>query len=662
MPRRRPVQAREHRVHPTPRRATALRDVDALDGTGAPYRMPWLWFTAPVSAPARPPAHRDTGWLAVVALALAPVVMAPGAYSRFVLPTLAAAAAGVVLAALAKPVGRLPRSLVAVAAAGAIWLTVAALSSQAPAAQLTGRWPRYEGLVALPVYLGAWWAGARLLGLDEAHRRRSAFVTASTCAAGAAAVVAVAETAGLRPLGGLAARPGSLLGNASHQGSFGVLLLGLLLPRAVQRREPVAAAGSVFAAVLVVTSGSRAALLGAGVALCLIVARSDSWRSRAFGVAAFAAVAVGALGAPATRARVTGDDTLAATTVEGRLLLWSASWELLGSSPLTGVGPSGFVDGIVPFQSQQWHGVIGPADPPDSPHNFVVQLLVAGGVALFVLGVVFCILVVRQLRKNAVQSDDGDQRSSVESLGATAAVLGYSVTLLFGFTTAAVTVTACVILGMAVSEALPARARAARRVAAAWCLVGATWTVALAAGIAGDVVVARATEAAAAGETATAQRQFSAAQRWRPWDPDIALLAATAFAGGASVGDMQQAEAAEEWSSRSLARVPASAEARLLRANALGALGRVDQARDLLAVLLEDQPHDVEVLTSAGLLAAADDDLSAALDHFVTVTRIDPGNGDAWFNVAVLADATGDAALGREAIARVTDLERGSPP
>ncbi|TFD47320.1 hypothetical protein E3T55_15355, partial [Cryobacterium frigoriphilum] len=102
--------------------------------------------------------------VAIWLLVLASIVLLPDAFVRWFLPKDLVAAAAVAVASVAVARGRLPRAFVLASLGAGVLVLVAVLLSAAPGAQLWGRWPRYEGLITLPVYFGAVWAGARLLG------------------------------------------------------------------------------------------------------------------------------------------------------------------------------------------------------------------------------------------------------------------------------------------------------------------------------------------------------------------------------------------------------------------------------------------------------------------------------------------------------------------
>ncbi len=355
----------------------------------------------------------------VIILCLAPFVLLPGMFDRWVFPKLLLALAGAGFALFARASGRLPRWvgwwLIAAAAA----LAVGALFGSAPLAQLIGRWPRYEGAVALPVYVLAAWSGARLLGGDAPPRRvRTAWVTTSVAAL-VAAVIAVTETFGLHLLATTQARPGSVFGNASDQGIVGVVVVAMLLPACQRvlasdrtrasdsfRRASIGWVGLGSGIVLVATSASRAAMLALAVVLAVHLAlrlasrgrgegRRGAWRLPT-GLAVLSAVLVGVL--PMARSRLTGASALSQETVTNRLTMWRATAELLRGHIAVGVGPSGFSDAVGVALPENWFATVGEGAVLESPHSILGQVASAGGLVGLVAVLGFVAWVIREAR------------------------------------------------------------------------------------------------------------------------------------------------------------------------------------------------------------------------------------------------------------------------
>ena len=339
--------------------------------------------------------------------------------------------------------GRLPRSTVVLLGAGSVVLLIAALLSPSPAAALLGRWPRYEGAVVLAAYAATLVLGARVLGGAESTSRWQVLHRALAVVSLPLAVICILESAGLRPLGGAAdLRPGATLGNASDQGLVGVMIAGTLALPSLQpgKSSWLLRTGCAAGVLIAVLSGSRAALLGlcaAGIVCALGVfparrtskqstTKSPFWKGTAAAGGSLAGLALLVFLIPGARDRLFYGDT-----VTGRWLLWQQTLEMAWEKPWFGVGPSGFVDAFPGFQTQQWAVQTGGDFPPDSPHFWLLQALLAGGFPLLLLAL---FLAVSTLRTAVVRirSADGTHRNTL--IGALAAVVGYGVGLLTGFT------------------------------------------------------------------------------------------------------------------------------------------------------------------------------------------------------------------------------------
>lgn len=631
---------------------------------------------APVTARRRPAA------LAVWLLVLAPVAVLPGALDRFTFPTVVVAYLGVACAAFAPARGRLPRWAVAVLAAGVVLLLLAALTSSSPWASVWGRWPRYEGLVVLPLYVGALWAGARLLGPgawspappgrrppargDADDRAASGPVAhlgpATAVLALLLAAVSLAQAAGLPVLESTVTRPGAQLGNATDQGLVAMIATLLLTPPAValaarrrpagSRSEPRVAhprltlAGLAAAVLTVALSGSRAALLGTILGLAVLAVAlaargrpggDRTGRTAVVGTGVVGAVTVGlALALASTRDRLTGADAAAVGSVDGRLLMWRATVDLVRGRPWKGTGPSTFVDAVAAHQTPEWALAFGFANPPDSPHAWPLQAAVAGGIPLALLAVgaavAAVVVLVRRLR-----AADGPRATDLAAV--LAVVLAYGVAAATHPTTPGVVPLVALLAGSGL--ALPARDRTRSTHRGALVPVAAALLLVLPAAAA-EWPLAGAMAHLSRGDVAAAERSFAAAQRLRPWDADTAMTAAHAFAQAALAGEPRAAGPAGDWAGRALARVPDSLTARAAAAVAAEATGDLDAALALLDTQVRAAPADPEWRLRRGVVRAEGGDPAGAEADFLAAADLAPGAAQPWLNLALLYRLTGD--------------------
>ena len=155
-------------------------------------------FSSVVCQDARVTTPRST-FLAVSLTAASVAAITPFGMGRFVFPKLLVLSLAIAAGACAPRRGILPRSIVALLALGGVVLMYSALLGDAPLAQLLGRWPRYEGVVVLTLYIGSAWLGARLLKGDaDAQRMLFAALSVVAMAIGAYSVL---EAFGVQPMG-----------------------------------------------------------------------------------------------------------------------------------------------------------------------------------------------------------------------------------------------------------------------------------------------------------------------------------------------------------------------------------------------------------------------------------------------------------------------------
>lgn len=598
--------------------------------------------------------------LSLCAMAASLVVYLPGGLFRFawakVVVVLVALGAGF-LAGLPYQVGecrpgRLPQVIVVFLCTCFGILLLAALLSPNPAASLLGRWPRYEGGLVLAAYAAALVVGARILGGTESAARWQVLHRALAVVALPLALVCILESAGARPLGGVAdLRPGATLGNASDQGLAGVLIAAVLGLPALQSREHalllrVGCAAGVLIAVL---SGSRAALLGLLVAITISVLgvaisrRHSKRRVVAAATASLVGLALLVLLLPGMRDRV-----FYAETVTGRWLLWQQTVKLALERPWLGAGPSGFVDLFPSYQTQEWATKTGGDFPTDSPHSWLLQALVAGGIPLLLLAILLAAAAVIAA-VNRIRSTDGMQRATL--IGALAAVGGYGVGLLTGFTSPGTTPLAALVCGGLIAKDLARPARGPHAPTPGLVPRNST-TVAAALAVAGGLVFAVPAAAAelpmAAGVSAVrqgnipeAQQHFEAAKGLRPWDSDTAMLAAQAFAGPASEGDPVAAARAVYWARKSLARTPESIEAGLALSIGYINSGDVPAARKMLDELVARAPYTSALYVQRGIAAFGLGQLDQSIADLRTAASQSPKSPVAWQVLARVYQRTG---------------------
>ncbi|TDW30449.1 O-antigen ligase-like membrane protein [Cryobacterium psychrophilum] len=350
---------------------------------------------------------------------------------------------------------------------------------------------------------------------------------------------------------------------------------------------------------------------------------------RFLGIAGGALVLLGGamLAVPLTRSRLLGSSPLSASSVEDRFGMWSESLKLLASRPFSGVGPGGFAVAIVAEHDRSWHARVGSDMTLDSPHNWLIQVALDGGV--FYLAVILAIavgIVVVALRRWRGLSAAGNLGGADFVIGALAAVAAYAVALLTHFTAPATAIFTALLCGVLISAdaATGFRARplfashrsAWRRARTVLLAVWLAWLV-LVAGA--EVSLQDGLAATRTGDVVAAQTAFTRAQSFRRWDADVTSIAAQSFTAAAAGGLPGAAPEALSWGERARASLPDNVSAAKALAAARQISGDLPGAEATLRELAKLAPFDAsvarqlgEVLMMQGKGAAADREYTRA--------------------------------------------------
>ncbi|TFD45846.1 hypothetical protein E3T55_18050, partial [Cryobacterium frigoriphilum] len=414
-------------------------------------------------------------------------------------------------------------------------------------------------------------------------------------------------------------------------------------------------AALLLAAVTVVLSAARAGLLAAGVTLGVLLLleivrgdRAAAVRTAVIGASAALLLVLGTLLVPFTRDRVLGASPLAAQSLEGRFAFWSDSLAILLAHP-GGVGPSGFLNA---YSSA---GTATDSATLDSPHNWLFQVALAGGLPL--LGLVLAILGVgawggvRGWRRACFTETDASRRDL--QAAALAGLAGFGVALLTHFTAPSTTIVAAVLAGLllAADPTGGARARLAGAGNAALARGVRTaalvfWTAALLMVMSAEVPLSAGVTAAARGQLADADSAFDHARSLRPWDADLASIAAQSFAAASDAASAAASQAsaepadraaaasvavdagqlAIEWAQRSRAELAGTVATE--RALAVGqlAVGDVTGAGRTLAVLVRLAPNDPAIAVQNAIVLYAGGDIAGAAVEVERALELDPQN------------------------------------
>jgi O-antigen ligase len=610
-----------------------------------------------------------TGWssaLSMTILVASPLVMIPGGLFRFMLPKIAFLFLVVAFGLLGQSKAGLGRRSAFVLVSLPFLFAAAALNSANPMAAILGRWPRYEGLPVLILYVGLVIVGSRMLG-GRATRQNSNFLLSGiSISIIVLAPVAVLESLGLRPLGGEGdIRPGATMGNATDLGLVGLVIFLLLLPQALWTKNRLVQCGALSAGLVTVTSGSRACIL-VMVVVGLVIVGFRGYRQAKGRRPVLAVVTVlgfiGGVAAMVWLMPAVSERLLSPGTVSGRLYLWEASLKVLQQGNFFGIGGSQFVDVLPLHLSDDFAKNVGTEFPADSPHLLPLQLLSAGGVLLLLafgtLVSAVLIMAIRRIRTTASR----EQRLFL--IGALAALSGYGLALLTHFTSPGTMALVCVLAGAVLGtdtardETAPASQEKPMSVTFRWSMAGLALVGAFLSGAAAiaEVPMKSGTDLSAGGNVLQATKAFEAAKALRPWDMDIDLLAAQAFAKQAVQGNGPAAVATRSWAGSATERNPPSAEA--LTSLAVGQLGTGDltAARQTLDNLVERSPWTSEPYLLRGLAKASDQDLAGAIADAEHAAALTPKPGRALQLLSALYIEAGEPGKAAEVEARLGRL------
>ena len=529
------------------------------------------------------------------------------------------------------------------------FLAIASLLGESPSAQFWGRWPRYEGAVTLPVYVASAWIGARLLARPGSAR--TALYLAVCAAAIAQGAVSAIESTGLRPIPTDIERPGGLVGQATDQGTLAAMMFALLLPTLLlacrrghrlwfRRAWParvLLVSATTLALLTVFWSGCRAALVMVIIVIPAVAVGefitsrrrrgqqrvadsraldgSPNSASNATGIirggiavaAGLAAVAALAIATPSMRDRFTDLTGSAMKSATDRVAMWQETVGLIATRPITGVGPSGYVDAIVPFHTQEWYDSVG-TTVLDSPHSLLFQAAATGGLLTLagVVGLALAVLAVglrRWWRLGNQGGSSADAESAALTAGAVLALMTLGGVLLSAFTAPSTQILGCLLVGFVVAKARPSDATAQapgrsvrsarRRVVRSLALSGAVaWAAFLGVTAAAEIPLQNGSDLADMRREIDANAQFELAQSLRPWDSDIAKLATRAFARSALNDVPTAADYAVSWGNRAISVTPNDVTVAKALALGLDRSGDLAGARHLLERMLARAPYD----------------------------------------------------------------------
>jgi putative inorganic carbon (hco3(-)) transporter len=557
------------------------------------------------------------GWAVIVAVVGAQLVVLTSAADAVNIPKLALVLLASI-AVLAVTVARVlseRRSVVAVGlpayAALAFGIAAVIATAVAPATGIA-LWGGYLRNAGLFLYLAALVLFATVVRIaDEAFIRRLVFAVVGVGAL--LSFYSVLQEVGIDPMPWQKDYPNpvSTFGNPDFAGAF----FGIALPLAIwvavwsglglRARAAAGLAVGLLAAGDIV-SGAAQGVIGALVGLFVlllgwVVTLPAPVRKRALsGWIAAAVVGLGLLSSglasvgPFTRLGGSG-------AVDIRRQFWHVAWSMFTHHPLVGVGMNMYGDYFRAYRSPGIVSALGYADAPDAPHSVPIAMFANGGLLLGVSYIAFVVAVgiafVRALRRA-----DAGTVMLVAAVGAAWAAFQVE-------SVVSIDVVPLVVLHFVLAGAIVAMSNPATRT--------------LGRGL--DHRRRNATSTAVSPPAVAVAGVAAIVLAWfaiQPLRADVhSRSAANATASGdsqAALADLHKATSEASWQGVYW----------LQRSTADGAVGNIEQGLADLRHAIDNDPRDVNAVSSLARVEAAIKDYTAAAKYFRLALHLDPLNPD----------------------------------
>jgi hypothetical protein len=325
---------------------------------------------------------------------------------------------------------------------------------------------------------------------------------------------------------------------------------------------------------------------------------------------------LGSLATPATRDRVVASSPYSRETIEGRALLWTETTHLIEDNLVLGLGAGGYVNSIPSYHNLQWQLEVGPANPPDSPHNWLLQAGADGGLPLGLAALALAVAVLLGGLTSTRQQQTRGERAAV--VGMLAGVSGYGAALLFHFTSPGTTPLAAMLAGVLVANSalgrderrgeaptsrrsrLLATARARNVFDAVMIAAFSALAVLLLLAAVAEIPLRVAIDDASSGNLGAADHNFHIATSLRPWDPSIAATAGHAFAVLATYAEPGAAKRGAPWAAIEVRDDPGGVTPLEDGAEIDTATHQLALAQTLLQRAANIDPTDPDVLLALG--------------------------------------------------------------
>ena len=330
---------------------------------------------------------------------LLPLVVAPGGFQRHV--TLRWALLGFVVVVGAWSVRRtlwqaIPPPVVAAWTGVLVTLALASFAAVVPLRALIGESDRRAGLLSFLMVAG-------LFALGAAVRSERMVVLRAGPVATAIVTFAMLGTLGTQEL---AVSRGVLVGNSGQLGGYLVILAGLNLVVATTdadhrwRRSGVV--GAPVALVLVLLTGSYAALIGGAALLVLFALHRGGGRST---LPWLAAAVGGASGLGLTALAWPAQFRALGPSVQGRVDTWAVSVDVVLERPWFGWGPEGLRHGFASVVPESFVADWGDLRVQDRAHSLLLDHAAASGLLGLGALLVFVAVLARHILRDGKRED-----------------------------------------------------------------------------------------------------------------------------------------------------------------------------------------------------------------------------------------------------------------
>lgn len=318
---------------------------------------------------------------------------------------------------------------------------MASVNSVVPRLSFFGKMPRYEGFLALALYMALFFLAANFINSRNDHRELYWTITIITAVVSLYAVLQVFEIDFIRWDPGLvSSRVRSFTGNASSLGAFLSLTLpfiasSLFLPSNKKSKifVWVILFLGIFASALTRSRGAWLALLVAG--LFVLFRRFQerrkgqqptSWKKNILSLVLAAVLLISAAYSFSYIEFERG-------TASGRLLLWERTTKGIAAKPILGWGPETFQYTFPRYINKRFDEQVTRKTIIDNAHNLFLHTAFSTGL----LSSIILALLIFLIFKKALSSKERGA-DDIYKIGLVAGLIGYLVALQFHFSTIAV--------------------------------------------------------------------------------------------------------------------------------------------------------------------------------------------------------------------------------